>query len=229
MTTFNKIKKLLVIHRQELLTLLFVVLLLFLTFGISGAIHQFEHKVIIAQRISVANQGFQSDMQYALDETRVASHSNAIRDSIVSNNVGIASTEITNFSKKYNLSTMVLVNNDGIALARTPSQRKGDFVFQTTLWGQEAAQGKETVMVGEGRNYPLIINSAVPIIKDASVKGALFGGYILNNTYATGFKTKYLGTKEQVAFYSIKTGVYGTSFNDPATERFFKLLFNERT
>ena len=191
-----------------------------------GVTHEFEHKIIVNQRISVANQGISSDMQYALNETRVAAHDSAIRDSIINNDATRVATELSNFAKKYNLGTMVAVNSQGIALARVSSKSKGDLVFLTTPWGQEAAQGREVVMVGEGRNFPLIINSAVPIVNDDIILGAVFGGYILDNTYATEFKKKYLKPVEQVAFYSIKDGVYGTSFNDPAIERIFKSLFS---
>lgn len=226
MTILRRIKYLILIHKQELLTVLFVIILPFITFGIALVTHKIEHKVIVNHRIFVADEGFKADMQYALDKTKDAAQDGAIRDSIAKNDVNKTSVELGNLVKKYNLGTMVAVNSDGLALTRVPSQKKGDFVFQTTPWGREVAQGKEVVMVGEGRSYPLVINAAAPIIKDNTIQGAIFGGYILNNAYAREFKEKYLKPIEEVAFYSIKDGVYGTSLNDPETERLFKLLFN---
>jgi hypothetical protein len=222
----QKSKKLLREHKQEVMTLVFIIVLSVFTFVAAIVGHEFDHNVLAKQRVQTINAGFQDEIKSALEKTKLAASEKKIINHIAENNADGALGELANLAKKYNLTTMVAVNKDGVAIARTPSDRTGDFVFQTTPWGKEAARGREAVLVDQGRSYPLIINSAVPIINDEEVEGAVFGGYILNNEYSKKFKEKYLKTKEEVAFYSVKTGIYGTSFEDRDTEQLFKLLFN---
>lgn len=198
-----------------------------ITVLVALGVHRFEHGVIVEGKISSADAAFQGEVRGALLKTEEALRDGMIREFILDNDTEKIEGELKRLAERYGLTTMVAVDRQGIALARIPSPRKGDLVFQTTPWGQSAAQGVETVLVGPGRNYPLIINSAVPIIQDMSVRGAIFGGYILDDVHAANFKKEYLGAKDEVVFYSVETGIYGASFSDPEVKRLFGIAFNE--
>ena len=223
---FRKLQPVLTIHWEKLFWL-FIVILLFLTSVVALGVHTFEHKVIVENKISSSHRDFEDEMRQALQMTELAARDGNITNAIINNDASSSAADLNILAQKYDLSTMVAANNQGVVLARVPSSRSGDLVFLTTPWGQSAAQGKKIVLVGQGRNYPLIINAAIPIVQNGSVQGALFGGYILNDTYAATFKSHYLNANDEVAFYSVKTGIYGTSFQDVATAQLFKLLFNE--
>ena len=206
---------------------LFVLILPLFFFVVAGSSHLIIHATLVKKVMPAIEQDFKHEMEMALQQTTAAVNEHAIDNYIASNNQISASRILNDLGKKYDLTTMVAVNKEGVAMARIPSPRTGDYVFQTTPWGQLAAQGQTTVMVGEGRNFPLLINSAVPILKNGEVQGALFGGYLLDDHYAQNFQKKYLESGREIVFYSKTTGVYGASFQDPETQRLLKIYFSQ--
>lgn len=219
----NRIQK----HKQEYILGLVILILPFLVFAIAIIAHSQSHQSVVKKSLPAVEQSFSQEMQTALEKTKQAVAEKTIDKYIASNDLTATADILRELAKKYGLTTMVAVNKEGAALARVPSPRKGDYVFQTTPWGRRAAMGEAVVTVGEGRNFPLIINSAVPITDNATVKGALFGGFILDNDYAQSFQRKYLKSGEYIAFYSKKSGIYGMSFEDSEVQRLLKIYVSE--
>ncbi len=133
------------------------------------------------------------------------------------------------FVQKYNLWALAVVDKNGVAVARFPSLRVGDYVFQTSPWGLRVGKGETLVTVVQGKIYPLVLLAGVPFLQENAVQGALFGGHLLNDTYALDFKKKYLERDEELVFYSLTGGVYGTTFENQQVKDLLKLYFNEGT
>ncbi len=178
------------------------------------------------QRLEQIQNSFNKELDTALNNTRAAVHEDVITRYIIDNDTTNTQKILYELADKYNLTTMVAVNKDGVATARVPSPRVGDYALQTTPWGREAAMHNEVVTVGVGRNFPLIINSAVPILQNNSFQGALFGGYILNDEQAIQFKQDHLTSQEQIAYYSKKIGLTGNSFNNQIKDEDLAIYFN---
>ena len=196
-----------------------------LVFAVTGVISILNEKLEEA-RVSTIERAFNSKLEIALQKTETAVAEGTIDAYIASNDSENTSSLLNELARKYDLTTMVAVNEAGVAVARVPSPRTGDYVSKTIPWGQSAAEGRKVVMVGEGRNFPLIINSAVPLTKDSRVVGALYGGYILDDEYARTFKQDHLKPDEEIAWYSINTGLYGTSFASETERGLLKIYFN---
>ncbi len=217
-------KKLLV--RASLL-LVFVLLPGFVTTGVAYVVYRYEHGVIVPGKIIAADLGFKQEMQNALEATGTASKDAALVAAITNDDGVQAEKTLSILAAQLRLTQMTVLNGDGVVLSRSDSPRKNDLYFLTTPWGVAASKGQEVVTVGPGRNYPLIINGAIPIMRSGVVRGAVMGGYVLDDAYAAAFKDKYLKPGDQVAFYAVDTGVYGTSFQDPEVNGLFKLLFSD--
>lgn len=180
-------------------------------------------------RQAVIQNSFNQELQLVLQKTKRVVSDGTIDQYIISNDQAGALTALQKIGKKYQMTALVAVNKDGVAIARLASPRNGDYVTLTTPWGRNMIQGQSAVMVGEGRNYPLMINADVPIIRNGQIIGGLIGSEILNDTYALNFQKKYLHSGEQIVFYSEKIGLYGNSFTDSETKENVKNYFNGGT
>lgn len=206
---------------------LFIVALPFLVFVVAKSSHDIIHLVLVKWEMPRIEKNLSREMDIALRQTQAAVNEHAIDGFIESGDASNTAVILRSLAEKYALTTMVAVNKEGIAQARVPSPRIGDYVFQTTPWGRSAASGEATTTIGVGRNFPLIINSAVPIFKNKELTGALFGGYLLDDNYARIFKEKYLGSGENIIFYSDVTGPYGMNFADPEVRQLLYTYINQ--
>lgn len=159
--------------------------------------------------------GIEADKNFAEDQTELVVANGRIPELIAKQDVLGLVAALQEEAATKQLNSMVAVNDEGVALARYPvASSRGDFVAQTTPWGRAAAQGKPLTTVGVGRNFPLILTSAQPILRDGSVKGAVYGGFWFNDDYAQRFKQVYFGDGAtiEVAFFTETDGIVGSSF-----------------
>lgn len=206
---------------------LFTLTIVVLIFVVAENTYTLTRIALVEKEMPRIEQDLSDEMTAALVKTKAMVAEHVIDAYIAHDDLINTSNILKDLAKKYDFSGMVAVNEEGVVLARLASPRIGDYVFQTTPWGRAAANGQTVVMVGEGRNFPLLISSAVPIMQNQKVAGALFGSYILDNQYAQTFKKKYLHTDEEVVFYSNKTGLTGTSYSDIETERLLKIYTDQ--
>ncbi|QQG49679.1 MAG: hypothetical protein HZB70_02675 [Candidatus Berkelbacteria bacterium] len=167
------------------------------------------------KNLEKVQNGIEADKNFAKDQTAATVAEGRIPELIAKQDVLGLVMALQEEAAAKQLSTMVAVNDDGVALARYPTtSSRGDFVAQTTPWGRSAAQGKALTTVGPGRNFPLIALSAQPILRGGSVSGAVYGGFWLDDDYAQHFKQIYFGegTNIEVAFFTELDGVVGSSF-----------------
>jgi hypothetical protein len=118
--------------------------------------------------------------------------------------------------KAHGLGTLTAVNKDGISIFRTavPSNSQ-DYVLESTVWGQAAAQGRSIAAVGVAKSYPLLLAADQPIEVDGKFAGEVIGGFRFDDSYAATIKSKYLSRDAEVAYYSNTDGLIGSTFSDP--------------
>jgi len=180
-----------------------------------------------AQQVEVVNTALSQETSRLLeaakemDERRVFDAYIQERD--ILNLISLATDERT----KRGIGGILVADKNGIVLTRTRvvSQR-GDYIFHTTAWGRELAQGKEVATVEKGGAWPLIVTGAVPLVREGSVAGAIVAAHLVDNEYASRFAERHLPAGVKLAFYSREEGIVGNNFHDEQTERILSSYFN---
>ncbi len=202
---------------------LFIPLILFLSHVASQSfVHMHEQK-----RIRVISESFSQETQTLLQKVSSAQQEGEVEPYLEKNDPLTLSGILYRFTQKYGLWAMAVVDKNGLALARFPSLRIGDYVFQTSPWGVRVGKGETLVTVVQGRVYPLALVAGVPFWDQDQVRGALFGSHLLNDDYAFAFQKQYLSKAEQIVFYSTKSGAYGMTFENQEIKNLLKISFNE--
>ena len=167
------------------------------------------------------------ELSYTAQATKEAIEAGEFERYIDENDALGAAQALSKEAARTGLTTMVAVNKEGIVLSRFPiTGRRNDYVFLTTPWGRKAADGEEVSTAGTGRVNPLVLISAIPILEDKNVAGAVFGGFILDNAYAFNFKKKYLAPDMHIAFYSKEDGLFSNTFTANELQSLLGTYFN---
>jgi hypothetical protein len=210
----------------SLIFVFFLVLFFFIYPFADNLVYQLSIKSAADKSLLLQNS-LQIESQQALSEAKDIVAGGDITALIKNNDSSYLLALLDKEARKRGLTFLAAVNKDGINLASIPiSSNYGDYVFQTTAWGRAVAKGKEMAAIGAGNIFPLILVGAEPIMENSFVQGAVFAGYLINDKYATKFKSKYLSDGYQVLFYSKKDGVLGDSFSDQPTRNFLSAYFN---
>ncbi|MFA7308774.1 MAG: hypothetical protein WC045_01750 [Patescibacteria group bacterium] len=173
------------------------------------------------------SNGIQQDLTYSLEQAKEIVDSKTLHSYIASGDHDKTLAILNEEKINRKLSTMVAVDKNGIALARTPILSSyGDYIFQTQPWGREAAKGNPIAQLGRGRTYPLVIIGAYPITEQEMVKGAIFAGYRMDDDYATRFRRAYLEDKNDLVFYSTTDGVVGHTLTSPERKQMALNMFS---
>lgn len=226
--TLKKIVHLETYHKPEVFFCFFLLCIPLLIFITNTAV-TYVNKEIKVQRLSSIESSFKQEANVVLDKIKKAASEGEINKYIADNDRVNTSAILAELTKKYSLFGMTAVNGAGVAVARVPQSRTGDYVAQTTSWGRRAANGEPVVTIAVGRIFPLAVVAGVPIYENDKVTGALHGGYILDDAYAVNFKHKNLKDGEQIIFYSKTTGAYGDSFENEEIKPLLKTYFNNGT
>lgn len=202
------------LHRSNKDTIrwLFIGLLLLTPFFIYyGAMYWVD--VIQSRHLAQVRSALTVEHDVVLSKTQKMVGEGAIDRYITANDQANTADILSELTQKYGLTVTVAANAEGVALARVPSPRTGDYVLQTTAWGRRAALGQSVVTMSPSRNFPYTLIAAVPLMRDDVVSGALIGGYILDNAYAQQFRDRYT-PGIHVAFFEKEAGVVSSSFAD---------------
>ncbi len=125
------------------------------------------------------------------------------------------------------LDAIVVTDANGVVLAREKAPTSvGDYIFQSTTYGQQLAEGNSTVSVEKGTDLPLIVIAGFPVKENGTMVGAVFGGYSIDDAYAHAFRGRYLSGNTDLIFYAKAAGVVGTTFEDPKTKALIDTYFN---
>ncbi len=113
------------------------------------------------------------------------------------------------------LDTLTVTDRTGQVLSRsTNSSKRGDNLFQNSIFGRTVAQGKSVVAFDRGSISPLVLVAAQPIIKGDVMTGSVFTSRTLNDSYVTQFRDHYLHPYVDLAFFSKQQGIVATTFAD---------------
>lgn len=207
----------------------FLALLLFLVFMSFGdKVSVGLTKKLMSKETVVIEQAITDELEYSLQQSKEIVESGVLNPYIEVNDAENVLSISNNEKWERNLGFLTVVNKDGVALSNLPFiDIRGDYAGLTTTWGRSAAQGKETAMIGVGKNFPIIFASAYPIIKDAKIEGAIHSGFLLDDEYTVKFKEKYFKNGFQIAFYSKQEGVIGDSFQNESIKKLISTAFNE--
>jgi Cohesin domain len=205
-----------------------MVIVLFLVVFFSYPVtHYFEVKFFNAQVVR-ATYGLSAEEAYVSGQIQTIATSPGLKLLVQAKDIPGINLELTQKQTVRDLTAMNVTDAHGLVLSRTNmSSRNGDYIFQTTNYGRDIAEGAtSTVSIGPGTNFPLMMLAGAPMLDGGKMIAAVFGGYVITDAYANDFKTKYLGAGEQLIFYSNKTGVVASTFTDPGTKNIIAAYFN---
>ncbi|TSC84911.1 MAG: Uncharacterized protein G01um101413_295 [Parcubacteria group bacterium Gr01-1014_13] len=175
-----------------------------------------------------AREGIDTEIRYALIQAKELAANTTLRSALherdIANLLGITADE----AHKRNVENIVVTDENGVVLSRTANATKrGDYIFQTTVWGHLVAEGRGVASIEKGRVNPLLIIAASPIKEAGRLIGGIFVSYNLTNDYAKRLTEKYLDPGVELAFYSYEKGVVATSFDDPEMNLRLTSYFNK--
>lgn len=182
----------------------------------------------ITRATEAVDSGLLSDEEYLLrqarelDESRVFDRHIRARDTAQLLSAAIAERDARR------LDGLLISDANGQVLTRSKAvQQRGDFIYHTTTWGRELAEGREITSVEEGAAFPLIVVGAIPMEREDGFLGSLVPAYIVNDSYAARFKERYLRPEIELAFHVPGKGVVGHSFDSEEHGRILSFYFNE--
>jgi hypothetical protein len=172
-------------------------------------------------------QGIVADSRYVFQSMERIAASSGIANLIETKNIPQLASALRNAQTTYGLDAMNATDGKGVVLTRTQvTSRSGDYIFQTTPYGQKVAEGTPVVSIERGSALPLLMIAGYPVTDHRQTVGAVFGGYSIDDAYAHGFRSKYLTDSENLIFYSNQDGVVGTTFEASGTRPLLVAYFN---
>ncbi|AKM85043.1 MAG: hypothetical protein VE98_C0001G0589 [candidate division Kazan bacterium GW2011_GWA1_50_15] len=184
---------------------------------VAGALTQFGVRDTIAHsQIKRVSAGLEAEKQELLTLTGQLSDRADIKQYVAEGDVIHLTQLLSQIKADHQLDFVTAVNAKGAILARVPVELgRGEQLFQTAYTGRQVAQGKPAAVVSEGRGFPMVVAAGYPLKRDGRVAGGIFAGYSLEDEHTVKFHNRYLrGSGTQVAFYTRRDGMQGSSFND---------------
>ncbi len=128
-----------------------------------------------------------------------------------------------------NIDNISVVDQHGVLLSRTAEpDRRGNYVFQTTPWGESVAQGNIFVGIEQTNGSP-VFRAGAPIIDHDAIIGGLFASRTPTDAYAKKFASTYLNAGTEIAFFSLTKGIVATSFSDSTSTALLSTHFGPQT
>lgn len=136
---------------------------------------------------------------------------------------------IDRFKGQISARSIVVTNQNGLILARTPDiSNIGYYVFQTSAWGREVAKGVGFHTISEGNQSPLVAVGAMPLFDaNKNFTGAVITGSSFDDILAKEIKNNFLHDGREIFFYSNKNGPLGSSFTNPEAKKTILSYFNQ--
>ena len=220
------------IKQQKVVIILYCLILFLFFFGFLFA-NNIAEKInikLINQGVISLNNGLDQEKQFLLNQVKAVAQSKIVDPYLTKSDTGDLFSLLTKEKDRRGLASLTVTDKDGIVLART--QRAftgGDYLFYTTTWGHFVARGKDVSAIAASNNFPLVLAGGTPILRDNKVAGGIFSGYHLDNSYAASFQKKYFNNGMQLAFYSDRDGLIGTSFGGAEDNKVLGKYFNQGT
>ena len=182
-----------------------------------------------APKVSMeTREGIDAEKRYALIQAKELAANTTLRSTLRQRDLVNLLAITTEEANNRNVENIIVTDENGVVLSRTTNAtNRGDYVFQTTAWGNLVAEGKGVASIEKGRIEPLLIIAASPIKEDGRLIGGIFVSYNLTNDYVKRLTEKYLDPKIELAFYSYEKGVVATSFDDPEMNLRLTSYFNK--
>lgn len=189
--------------------------------------HWFEVK-FFDSKVGQAQHGLDADSQYVFQNIGEVATPSSFAKLIEARDVPQLASALQDEQAIHHFDALSVTDDAGVVLAQTQasSSRIGDYIFQTTAYGQKVAEGIAVVSIERGNDTPLLVVAGYPVTDHGQMVGAVFGGYSIDDAYARNFRDKYLTGGENLIFYSNQDGVVGTTFEDPDTKLLLAAYFN---
>ncbi len=200
-----------------------------LAFILSPVIYQlllWQENLTLNQREIMINKYIQDEVEHLGQAARTLSQEPDLIKMIEGRQVGVLGAWLKAKKEQYKLGGLLATDKDGLVLARAKfSDKRGDYIFQSTVWGEALSRGQSFVSKEKGQVAPFIGVGAVPLMRQGQVVGSVVATYIFDDAYALEVRNKYMPTKGEVAFYQMETGLTGASFSK-ATRPLLEANFN---
>ncbi|MGB7957542.1 MAG: cohesin domain-containing protein [Minisyncoccia bacterium] len=173
-------------------------------------------------------QGLNADSQYVFKNTGEIAASSGLVALIEERDTPQLTSALQDEQAIRHLDSLSVTDGAGIVLTQTHAScfPSGDYIFQTTAYGQKVAEGAAVVSIERGSGASLLMVAGYPVTDHGQMVGAVFGDYSIDDAYVHGFRSKYLNGTEDVIFYSKQDGVVGTTFENPNTKLLLAAYFN---
>jgi hypothetical protein len=126
-----------------------------------------------------------------------------------------------------NFDIIMLIDRLGSVVMRTNALGfRGDNIFRTTPWGQELSENGSVKSVESDKIIPLVLVAGHILTDGKKMIGALVAEFRLDNVYAKKMKDTILHPNSEIAIYSKKDGIVGTTFEDKETINILNAYFN---
>jgi hypothetical protein len=202
------------------------IFVLFAHWSIKEIFHLYDVQKLNQAAASVS-QGLNTEELSLLWQSRRLEASPTIFGYIQSHNIIQLLAALNEEIKNTGLGGILVVDQNGLVLTRSSDVSKaGDYIYDTTVWGQRLAEGKSVHSIIVGRSWPLDMIASQPLVENGKVLQSIVPEHLLNDDYAARFKTQYLGQGEQITFLSQQEGVLGDSFADQQSKKLIADYFN---
>jgi hypothetical protein len=200
-----------------LLSLLAFLIMLVVSLGLTN-LYGAHEKV---RALKAVDQGLASDMNHLKVEGDLIAQNEQLKQYVVDNDSPKILSLLTEEKDRRSIGLMTATNKDGIIITRTRSNSsRGDNTFLVSPQGRAVAEGKEPVSIEMSSfdNTQVVMTTGRLLKTSTTTIGSLFANNLLDDSYSTAFKKKYLFDGVQVAFYTHDYGIYGSSIQE-LTER----------
>ncbi len=189
--------------------------------------HWFESRFFYG-KVGQVQHGLDADSQYVFQNAGEIATSSSLAKLIEERDVSQLASALQDEQAIHHFDALSVTDDAGVVLAQTQASFShiGDYIFQTTAYGQKVAEGTAIVSIERGSGISLLVVAGYPVTDHGQMVGAVFGGYSVNDAYAHNFRDKYLTDGENLIFYSKQDGVVGTTFEDPNTKLLLAAYFN---
>jgi hypothetical protein len=201
--------------------LITIILFFSLFFALDALYSTIIHKSI-DRKSQILSQAINNEKDKVFAGVKNVANSETLSKYIRENNFSSLLSFLNDQKEKNGLQGLLVTDKNGVVLLRVHANNSGDYLFNTTTLGRYVANDRDMVSIVQAKNFPLVISAGVRILYNGKMIGAVFGGLQLDDDYAQKLQKQYLSKKVQIAFYSGKNGLTGTTFKDKKVRNFFE-------
>ncbi len=177
-------------------------------------VNQYLAEQSVNNTIGIIERANKSEEAYLLQQAKDLSTAPSILEGVRNHDSLSLLDILSKEDRDRGLDANLIADQNGIVLTRSDSNKRGDYIFNTTAWGAKLAEGKSVASIEQGATNPLIEIGAYPIQKDGKLLGAIIPANIITDDYATKFQQKYLDPGTKIAYYATGKGIIASSLNN---------------